>query len=290
MKIFVSVLACALFCSSSLAQVRDVRKPPRLESSAGDSYTLVHAPQIVNPIRVRDGELPWQVGLLIQSGDELLLCGGVAVGPRTVLTAAHCVEGAEKDWTKVVVISGTTDINAGTRSRNVASGGKILDGYNPRTLEHDLAIVYAELAPSVSTIEPSTPFLDDLLIEGTPLIVSGWGRTSEDGNTSLNLMKANVRLISRDHCNDAQRYAGTVTNEMICAGDVDGSDACSGDSGGPLVLMENSKPRLVGVVSWGKGCGQPRYPGVYTRVASFTPWLVEQYRLQPPAASEDPAH
>ncbi|KAF5286942.1 hypothetical protein FQR65_LT12401 [Abscondita terminalis] len=37
-----------------------------------------------------------------------------------------------------------------------------------------------------------------------------------------------------------------------------------GDSGGPLV----SNGRQVGIVSWGKGCASPWYPGVYTNIAS----------------------
>ena len=65
---------------------------------------------------------------------------------------------------------------------------------------------------------------------------------------------------------------------MICAGyqGVGGKDACQGDSGGPLICNYKGNPMLVGVVSWGQGCGEQQYPGVYTRVTPILGWIQEK--------------
>ena len=50
-------------------------------------------------------------------------------------------------------------------------------------------------------------------------------------------------------------------------------DSCQGDSGGPLmnIVKENGKSKYewIGVVSFGVGCGQPGYPGAYTRASCY---------------------
>ena len=60
---------------------------------------------------------------------------------------------------------------------------------------------------------------------------------------------------------------------------------CSGDDGGPLVAAGpgdkklNKEPKyLIGIVSFGtKKCGQG-YPGVYTSIDYYLPWIIDNMK------------
>jgi secreted trypsin-like serine protease len=108
-----------------------------------------------------------------------------------------------------------------------------------------------------------------------PAEVAGWGHTSHGGSTSRVLRSVGVSMVPRATCSAMYHHANTITEEMVCAGAAEGGkDACQGDSGGGLVIRRaDGAWVLPGVVSFGKGCGDPRYPGVYTRVASYIDWI-----------------
>lgn len=74
----------------------------------------------------------------------------------------------------------------------------------------------------------------------------------------------NVNYIDYETCNNL--YGGDIVDSvMLCAGDPGGGkDSCQGDSGGPIFDQEGTH---VGVVSWGFGCAQAKFPGVYSRVS-----------------------
>lgn len=77
--------------------------------------------------------------------------------------------------------------------------------------------------------------------------------------------------MSHEQCSQLYAEFNNVTESMFCAGQVEkgGKDSCQGDSGGPVVM----NGYLVGVVSWGYGCAEPKYPGVYSKVYSFREWI-----------------
>jgi hypothetical protein len=64
---------------------------------------------------------------------------------------------------------------------------------------------------------------------------------------------------------------------MVCAGDGNGGeDSCQGDSGGPLIMTnDQGEYELIGIVSWGYGCAEAAYPGVYSRIFTKKQWFFD---------------
>jgi secreted trypsin-like serine protease len=82
-----------------------------------------------------------------------------------------------------------------------------------------------------------------------------------------------MSIIPQKTCNNS--YGGNITQRQLCAGHSSGGqDACFGDSGGPLQYMNKfGKWVLSGTVSWGRGCAQKNFYGVYTDVKALLPYI-----------------
>jgi secreted trypsin-like serine protease len=107
---------------------------------------------------------------------------------------------------------------------------------------------------------------------GTTARVLGWGTTSQSGSSSNQLRTATVPIVSNSSCSGSYG-SDYVASEMVCAGYPSGGvDTCQGDSGGPLLVGGV----LAGITSWGEGCAQAGYPGVYTRLTTFSSLVTAQ--------------
>lgn len=278
-------LICGLLAASQLALQAQTPTPKTPDSSSGSS--VVHTKQvsqrprqglIVGGQNAAVGELPWQVAVF----PGPYLCGGTLIDPQWVVTAAHCMfddSGNQIAPTAVEVVAGEYNRSQddGTEQQRGVSTIIVHPDYNPTTSDHDIALLQlatpVTLGPSVGVLPlVSSPQQDDLVVPGVNALVSGWGTTTEGGNAATILQKVTIPLVSNATCN--QPYAGSITENMLCAGlPAGGKDSCQGDSGGPLAVPDGSGWRLAGVVSFGEGCARPNFYGVYTRVSRFTAWI-----------------
>ncbi|XP_067633206.1 trypsin 3A1-like [Eurosta solidaginis] len=214
---------------------------------------------------------PYQVSLQYK-GEHI--CGGAIIRPNVIITAAHCVE-KSMQVTAFKVRAGATRHSFGGQLRNVV---RILrhEGYSPTTYNYDIALLQLEQSLIYSQMVKPIQLAasHESLSAQTTLLISGWGLTSETGYLPTFLNYVDVKVIQQEICVQNFKYVVPITEEMFCAGYSNGGkDACQGDSGGPLVANKRSIATLYGIVSWGVGCAQKKYPGVYTNVSALRSWI-----------------
>ncbi|GAB0093130.1 venom serine protease-like [Sergentomyia squamirostris] len=223
-------------------------------------------------------QFPW-VARLVYNGQ--FHCGASLVSEDYVVTAAHCVRRLQRS--KIRVILGDHDQFITTETPAIMRAVSAIirhRNFDANTYNHDIAllrlrkkVVFGKsIRPVCLPQETSDP-------AGSIGTVIGWGRTSEGGSLPGTLQQVKVPILTLAQCRNMKYRASRITPNMLCAGKGPpsgqgiGGDSCQGDSGGPLFVSNGIKNEIVGIVSWGVGCGRPGYPGVYTRVAKYLPWL-----------------
>lgn len=236
---------------------------------------------IVNGREAALGDWPWQVALLDGGGPS---CGGVLVAADLVVTAAHCTEGFGRS--ALTVVAGTIDLRRDGGQERTVRSVEVHEDYDPATAQNDLSLLTLDepfaLDATVAPVALAGPDQLALWEPGDQATVTGFGAIGENQNGSPVLRQAVVEIMDDDECAAAyledndDDVAGGVN---LCAGLADGSaDSCYGDSGGPLVVTDGSAVvyYLVGLVSWGAGCGVPERPTVHTEIGAFLDWLAQR--------------
>ncbi|RVE52566.1 hypothetical protein evm_002685 [Chilo suppressalis] len=227
------------------------------------------------------GEWCWQVALI--NSLNQYLCGAALIGTQWVLTAAHCVTNIVRSGEPIFVRVGDHDLtrkygSPGAQTLRVATT-YIHHNHNSQTLDNDIALLKllgkAELKEGVCLV--CLPARGVSHAAGKRCTVTGYGYMGETGPIPLRVREAELPIVSDAEC---IRKVNAVTEKIFilpassfCAGGEEGNDACQGDGGGPLVCQDDGFYELVGLVSWGFGCGRRDVPGVYVKVSAFIGWI-----------------
>lgn len=206
----------------------------------------------------------------ITDASQNQFCGGTLVSPTKVVTAAHCMVG--ETTSSVRVVGGRTNLNGTNGTVSRVSKIWIHPSYTTATQGKDVAVLTLSTSMPYTTAPYVTSSQTGVYAAGTTARILGWGTTSENGSSSNQLRTATVPTVSNSSCSSSYG-SNFISSDMVCAGLTSGGvDTCQGDSGGPLLIGGV----LAGITSWGEGCAEAGFPGVYTRLTTFSNLVTTQ--------------
>jgi secreted trypsin-like serine protease len=214
-------------------------------------------------------EFPAIVALSI---DNAYFCGGNIISENTILTAAHCADGARS----IEVTAGAHAQNLPESTQQVVSMGDAghmeHEGWNRFTLANDLALVYLETPLKMNSNVAAIDLAASEPSVGASVTMAGWGKTCDGAigcGVSSKLNKVTCPVLNDD---DAEAIYGNMSwDTIICIDTSGGKGTCNGDSGGPLM---NAAGDLTGLTSFGAAAGcEKGYPACFTSVPEYRSWI-----------------
>nr|BAM34530.1 serine protease like protein [Actias artemis] len=242
-----------------------------LECHCGKPSDAIVSMRIVGGRRTVPHSFPWTVAI-VQNGR--MHCGGAIITNKHVLSAGHCFKWDDFRSMQVLIGLDNLDDLKDVEERKITDV-VIHENFTSNAVrdENDIAVVTINEPVEFSkTIIPiCLPQQGEEFADRVGTIV-GWGRIGVEKSSSKVLLKASLRILSDEQCMESS-LAQHLKPMMMCAFSK-GKDGCQGDSGGPFVVFEtNGRYVQAGVVSWGIGCANPKYPGVYTKASYFVDWI-----------------
>jgi len=268
------LLACVT--ANPLSEDAELAQMEALKESTvfSTGQQIFHPNRIVGGEPAAENEFPFlvDVRMSFSSGRNYHACGGAILNENWIVTAAHCAQRATSSY---VIVAGEYDFAFSSGNEQTVKVEKVVvhEDYESSTVENDVAIMKVTPPFKLNGRTTKAIKLADPSIEPTAsAIVTGWGTLTSGGTSPETLQKVSVPFVRDEICERAYKNINDIVPTMICYGEK-GKDSCQGDSGGPLIGYLGGEAYQYGIVSWGYGCAEANYPGVYTRVSSFYGWI-----------------
>ncbi|XP_050421339.1 proclotting enzyme-like isoform X2 [Adelges cooleyi] len=230
------------------------------------------------------GRWPWMAAIFLHGPRRTeFWCGGSLIGPRHILTAAHCTRDNRQqpfNARQFTVRLGDVDLRRDDEPSSPETYYVVeVKGHKKFSrvgFYNDIAVLVLDRPVKrskyiIPLCLPPKSAKSDLFVGQSPTVV-GWGTTYYGGKESTVQRQADLPVWNNNDCD--RTYFQPINEDFICAGLKEGGkDACQGDSGGPLMLKKDGRWIQIGIVSFGNKCGEPGYPGVYTRVTRYLDWI-----------------
>ncbi|XP_036122204.1 probable threonine protease PRSS50 [Molossus molossus] len=220
------------------------------------------------------------------------ICAGTLIASQWVLTVAHCL--IQHDATYSVragspLIDQTSQTTSDVLVRQVIVNSR----FRPHRLwswvgrANDIALLQLEKGLKYSKyIWPiCLPGLDYEVKDQSVCTVTGWGLPGANGKwpQSRTIVEKDVTILNKEQCEDFYHKFSKIpsviriiNSQLICAEDTDREQFCYEISGEPLTCPVDDTWFLVGMVSWGPGCGQSEAPPIFLSIASYQHWIWER--------------
>jgi len=255
---------------------------------------------IVGGEAVLRGKYSWVASVVIGRGHG---CGATLIASRWAVTAAHCYYNCHAVENNCIwddlshslpikdIVLGDHDISKphDDTHRKMVAVEKIFPHQmyngNRANNKNDIALLYLAEEVDLNIHTPACLPVAGRDYTGEMAAVYGWGTAGACSRSAQPILQeVSLEILSDATCRKAKgyywslnqnnkceedwgSYASLIPDSMVCARGP-GKDTCQGDSGGPLTVQEEGQHSLVGVVSWGYGCAEENFPGIYVEVAN----------------------
>ncbi|XP_072324301.1 chymotrypsin-like elastase family member 2A [Scyliorhinus torazame] len=239
--------------------------------------------RVVAGQEARPHSWPWQASLQFAYEHDpdffQHMCGGSLISTNWVMTAAHCIVDVPG---RFAVVLG--EHNLERKGNEYLRHIQLIithPRWNPLVLEDGNDIALLRMAqPAYATTDvqiAALPTLNEILPNGYPCYITGWGLTQPFGLPSPTLQEALLSVVDHATCTSPYWWSYMVTENMVCAGGDGVMAGCQGDSGGPLNCQNDAGLWVIhGIVSFGPiYCVMDKKPTVFTRVSAYTDWVYQ---------------